>query len=235
MYSFESRVRYSELAENGRLSLDGIVNYMQDCTCFESEKLGVGMETTYGRQRMWVLNFWQIVIERYPKRGEKIRITTQACGSEKMFGYRNFMIQDEKDEMPVKAYSIWTLLDMKKGRPCLVQPEDIELYGIEEPLPLEKVSRKIPVPKEGGVERQGFFVQEYHLDTNHHVNNGQYVRMATAYLPEEFVVKEMRVEYRHQAMLGDMIQPVCYKMENGYLVSLQSGEGSVYCVVRFMG
>lgn len=139
MYSFESRVRYSELAENGRLSLDGIVNYMQDCTCFESEKLGVGMETTYGRQRMWVLNFWQIVIERYPKIGEKIRITTQAYGSEKMFGYRNFMIQDEKDEMPVKAYSIWTLLDMKKGRPCLVQPEDIELYGIEEPLPLEKV------------------------------------------------------------------------------------------------
>ena len=28
MYSFESRVRYSELAENGRLSLDGIVNYL---------------------------------------------------------------------------------------------------------------------------------------------------------------------------------------------------------------
>ena len=57
MYSFDSRVRYSELAENGRLSLDGIVNYLQDCTCFESEELGVGMETTYSRERMWVLNF----------------------------------------------------------------------------------------------------------------------------------------------------------------------------------
>ena len=30
MYTFESRVRYSELDENGRLSLEGIMNYFQD-------------------------------------------------------------------------------------------------------------------------------------------------------------------------------------------------------------
>ena len=234
MYSFESRIRYSELAENGRLSLDGIVNYLQDCTCFESEKLGVGMETTYGRGRMWGLNFWQIVVDRYPKLGEQIRITTQACGSEKMFGYRNFMIHDEAGDMVVKAYSIWSLLDMKKGRPCMVQPEDIELYGIEEPLPMEKVSRKIAVPKEGGQQQKGFQVQEYHLDTNHHVNNGQYVRMATAYLPDNFPVREMRAEYRRQAKLGDMIQPMRYEMEDGYLVVLQDPEGQVHCVVRFI-
>lgn len=234
MYSFESRVRYSELAENGRLSLEGIVNYLQDCTCFESEKLGLGMETTYGRQKTWVLNFWQIVINRYPKLGEPIRITTQACGSEKMFGYRNFMIHDEQNEIAVKAYSIWTLLDMKKGRPCMVQPEDIALYGISDPLPMEKVSRKIAVPKEGGEIQRGFLVQEYHLDTNHHVNNGQYVRMATAYLPEDFQVKEMRVEYRRQAKLGDMIQPVRYELSDGYQVVLQDPDGQVYCVVRLM-
>ena len=183
---------------------------------------------------MWVLNFWQIVVDRYPKLGEQIRITTQACGSEKMFGYRHFMIHDETGDMVVKAYSIWSLLDMKKGRPCMVQPEDIELYGIEEPLPMEKVSRKIAVPKEGGQQQKGFQVQEYHLDTNHHVNNGQYVRMATAYLPDDFPVREMRAEYRRQAKLGDMIQPMRYEMEDGYLVVLQDPEGQVYCVVRFI-
>ena len=163
---------------------------------------------------MWVLNFWQIVVDRYPKLGEQIRITTQACGSEKMFGYRNFMIHDEAGDMVVKAYSIWSLLDMKKGRPCMVQPEDIELYGIEEPLPMEKVSRKIAVPKEGGQQQKGF--------------------QATAYLPDDFPVREMRAEYRRQAKLGDMIQPMRNEMEDGYLVVLQDPEGQVYCVVRFI-
>ena len=235
LYSFDSRVRYSELAENGKLSPDGIVNYLQDCTCFESEELGVGMDTVYGRQKMWVLNFWQIVIDRYPDMGEHIKIATQACGSEKMFGYRNFLIYGEDGKAAVQAYSIWTLLDRVKMRPCMVSPEDIDLYGIADPLPLEKVSRKIPVPKEGGQEQKAFVVQEYHLDTNHHVNNGQYVRMATAYLPETFVIRELRVEYRSQAMLGDTIRPVRYEMPDGYLVALQDSAGKAYCVVRFMG
>ena len=65
MYTFDSRVRYSETDENGNLSLESLIDYMQDCTNFQSEDLGVGLE--YHRQKniMWVLNFWQIVIDEY--------------------------------------------------------------------------------------------------------------------------------------------------------------------------
>lgn len=182
---------------------------------------------------MWVLNFWQIVVDRYPKLGEQIRITTQACGSEKMFGYRNFMIHDEAGDMVVKAYSIWTLLDMKKGRPCMVQPEDIELYGMEEPLPMEKVSRKITVPKEGGQQQKGFQVQEYHLDTNHHVNNCQYVQMAMDYLPEDFCIHQMRAEYKQQARLNDVICPARAIEDNKTTILLNDQKNEPYAVVEF--
>ena len=43
-YSFNSRVRYSETGENGKLTLPGVLNYFQDCCTFESEQTGVGME-----------------------------------------------------------------------------------------------------------------------------------------------------------------------------------------------
>ena len=75
-------------------------------------------------------------------------------------------------------------------------------------------------------------VQEYHLDTNHHVNNGQYVRMATAYLPETFAIRELRVEYRSQAMLGDTIRPVRYEMPDGYLATRRILRGKAYCAVH---
>lgn len=32
MYSFDSRVRYSEVDEDRKLSLTGVINYMQDCS-----------------------------------------------------------------------------------------------------------------------------------------------------------------------------------------------------------
>ena len=50
MYTFDSRVRYSETDENGNLSLESLIDYMQDCTNFQSEDLGVGLE--YHRQRI---------------------------------------------------------------------------------------------------------------------------------------------------------------------------------------
>ena len=41
-YSFSGRVRYSEIGENGLLTLPGVLNYFQDCSTFQSEEVGLG-------------------------------------------------------------------------------------------------------------------------------------------------------------------------------------------------
>ena len=84
MYTFDSRVRYSEVGEDARITVNAIIDYMQDCTNFQSEDLGVGLEYHKKKQLMWVLNSWQIVIEKYPAMGEEITVGTQAYGFEKM-------------------------------------------------------------------------------------------------------------------------------------------------------
>ena len=43
MYQFESRIRYSETGEDGCLTLTGMINYLQDCSIFQSEDMGVGV------------------------------------------------------------------------------------------------------------------------------------------------------------------------------------------------
>ena len=43
MYSFESRIRYSEVDQNQELSVTGIINYLQDCSTFQSEDLNLGI------------------------------------------------------------------------------------------------------------------------------------------------------------------------------------------------
>lgn len=44
MYTIESRVRFSEVGEDGYLTIPAIVNYFQDCSTFQSEELGRGIE-----------------------------------------------------------------------------------------------------------------------------------------------------------------------------------------------
>ena len=56
-------------------------------------------------------------------------------------------------------------------------------------------------------------VRTEHLDSNHHVNNTQYVLMASRYLPSDFSLHQVRAEYRYQALLGDTMIPVVTKEE----------------------
>ena len=66
MYSFQSRVRYSECDENGRLSLVSMMNYLQDCSTFHSEDLGYGVGRLKAEGLGWILAAWEIEIERLP-------------------------------------------------------------------------------------------------------------------------------------------------------------------------
>ena len=54
MYTFNSRVRYSETDEYGQLSLVGIINYMQDCSTFQSEDARVGVEYLDSNHKAWL-------------------------------------------------------------------------------------------------------------------------------------------------------------------------------------
>ena len=84
-------------------------------------------------------------------------------------------------------------------------------------------------------EFPSFQVKAHHLDTNHHVNNGQYVLMAQEYIPADFAVKQMRAEYKSQAVLDSVIIPKVHEdEENGiYTVGLDSPDGETYAIVEF--
>lgn len=233
MYTFDSRIRYSEVGEDGRITISALMDYMQDCTNFQSQDLGVGLEFHKQKGLMWVLNSWQIVFDQFPKMGEKITVGTQSYGYEKMLGYRNFLITDKQGRRVAIANSVWVLIDLKKGRPTIVTPEIGDVYGKHEPLEMDYAPRKIPLP-EGGERKDSFIVREYHLDTNHHVNNRQYVQMAMEFLDKDAVVKELRVEYKKQAVLGDEMIPVVHQVnDRESIIVLKDGEGKPYAITQF--
>lgn len=232
-YAFHSRVRYSEVGEDEHLTLNGIINYFQDCSIFHSENVGLGLEALKKKKRGWFLSSWQIVVERYPALGENIEIATWPYVFKGFMGNRNFTIKSYNGEMLAYANSLWVFMDMEKNRPTLISKEFMDGYGVEEPLKMEYASRKIPIPKTSRMDKP-FPVRKYHLDSNHHVNNGQYVQMAREFIPQDFYIHQMRAEYKKSAMLGDIITPMVHMEEDVYTVSLCKKESEEpYVVVEF--
>lgn len=231
MYTFDSRIRYSETDETGALSLLGVINYLQDCSTFQSEDIGLGVEYLEEKKRAWLLSSWRIVIDRYPVLGERIKIGTWATSSKGIYGYRDFVIMDLVGNYLVRAESIWFFCDTEKMVPVRVMPEDVAAYGNEEALDLGKAPRKILIPEEYE-EGIPVIIATHHLDTNHHVNNAQYVDIAREAVPCTKMVKGIRADYKKAAVLGEVLVPRVTKTgEEEWTVVLADEAGEIRAVV----
>jgi len=238
MYNFISRVRFSEVGADEKMTLEALLDYFQDCSTFHSEDIGVGINYLKEVGMVWVLSSWQIVIYRYPKLCENITVGTFPYDFKGAIGYRNFFMKDESGNMLAVANSVWTLLDVEKMFPVKPTALMIEKYLIEEKMDMEYAPRKI-VMAEKGVEQEYIIVKKHQIDTNHHVNNGQYVRMAMGFLPEKYQIHQMRAEYRKSAMLNDIIVPTVRMVRSSETtgicqIALQTEDKTAnYCVVEF--
>ena len=228
MYELNSRVRYSETDIDAKLSLTGIMNYMQDCSTMQSEDAGVGIGYLGREKKAWLLSSWQIVIERRPVLGERIKVVTWPYAVKGLYALRNFAILDENGGYLVKANSYWFLMNTETGRPMRILESDTAPYGEFE---MEDAGRKIAVPKE--MEETGRLVVMKHLlDTNLHVNNAQYVDIARELVPAGTEIGEIRAEYRKAAVLGDEMVIKSTREGRSYLVSLCNSDGDVFANVE---
>lgn len=231
-YTFESKVRFSEVDHTKKMTLPGIINYFQDCSIFQSESLGLGVDYLAERRKAWVLSAWQVEVLRYPEIAEAVSVHTWATNFKGMLGERNFCMRDQAGGRIACANSVWVYMDLEKGRPTRPPEEEISLYGTGEPLDMGQVSRKIMLPDRMEAKAP-FAVKRYHIDTNEHVNNCQYVQMAMELMEDETVVHHLRAEYKKSAVYGDMIIPRAGSDAGRTVIDLCGRDGSPYAVVEF--
>ena len=231
MYEMTGRVRYSEVGPDGRLTLFAMINYFQDCCTEQSELLGIGVSFLKAQDLAWFIVSWQVRIRELPLLGTPIRVATR-LNMEGLFGARDFYILTIDGEELVHAHSIWMLMNTEKGIPIRIPSYMGDKYVYDPELRSNTAGRKIPVP--GGLRsEEPVEIHRYLLDTNDHMNNGQYVRLAEEYLPEGFPVRGLRVEYKNEAHAGDLLHPRTGNAEDRVTVVLTDGAEKVYAVVEF--
>lgn len=239
MYSFETKVRYSELNSDEIVRPEAIVNYLQDCVTFHSNSVGATVEFYRTENKAWVLNSWQIEIREQIKQDEELIIGTWPYDFAGAYGYRNFIIRDKDGKNLVEANTLWVLADTETGRPVKLSEKYTGFYKVEEKLPMEYMDRKIKLPENvQGRDKEPVTIRKAFIDTNGHVNNGRYVECAADYIPEGYKVKRIRAEYKRQAKYGETFYPVVYdnrgEAGNGILcISLNDENGKPYALVEF--
>ncbi len=238
MYEFDDRVRYSETDENGEMKVVSMINYLQDCSTFHSNDVGLSMEKLAEMKRAWLLSYWDIYIDRLPRFCEKITIGTSPYAFRGVIAKRNFWIKDGEGKYLLRADSQWFAFDPERMRPAKIDDAILKPFGkMENVLGLPESSRKIILPDEMTALPE-IVAQKHHIDSNHHVNNAQYIEMASEslyrYFPDANRWKRgrIRAEYQKAAVLNDVLYPKIGKRDDAIVVSLQSSTGDVFANVE---
>lgn len=240
MYSFTSHVRYSEIDENWKLTIPALIDYLQDCSTFQSDLLGMGPEHIASTKLAWMLNAWKIEIRELPRFNDEIVVSTWATGFKGLRASRNFTVRragDATDAGPiVRADSSWFMFDSNKGRPVRTPENESAPYlaDAEKDAPLDMPA----IPHVVRIEDEGeplvpVQVTAAHLDTNHHVNNAQYVAIALGALGERMPAAPLTldVHYSQAAKLGDVIYPHLHEQHGALTVTLDNADGKHYAIV----
>lgn len=232
MYEMNGRIRYSEVGYKKELTPVGLVNYFQDCSTFQSEDVGLGLEYFKELKRVWLLSGWQIDIRRMPLLGEEITVATWPYGFKGFIGYRNYTMTDINGEILAAANAIWTLVDLEKRVPVRVTQREIQGYQIMDPFDMEYLPRKVKVSGEEQ-KRSPILIGKERIDTNGHMNNGQYISLAEEFVPDDIFFDRIRVEYKKEVKYKDKVLPVIYNAKKSVTVVLENENGTVYAVVEF--
>lgn len=232
MYTYKTRVSFSRLDKKGKVPYHEILNYLQDCSTFQSESLGVGVEYLKSNNRAWILLAYKVQIFRELQSGEEIEVGTCPTEFYKVMANRQFYIKDKNGAFVVKAESIWSLLDTERRMPVRIREEDSCKYKTGQAFDSIHTSRKIRFSSEKEIVGK-LIVQGIDIDTNGHVNNANYLRMIYDYIPNDADYNQVEIVYNKEALQGEKIICAKYNEADGLGMSLESESGEIHAKIKF--
>ncbi|MCR5819736.1 MAG: hypothetical protein K6F94_02130 [Bacteroidaceae bacterium] len=233
MFSLKYKVTTSACDFKGQLKLFSALQMMQDCSEMWIDK-EPGVKQFFEEQNMTqLLATRQVEVVRIPHFKEELTVTTSVYEMKPMFGFRNTFIYDASGKPCYKTWSMGAFVDKSVGKLKRVDDATIASMTLEPKLEMNYGDRRIKLPEEKGEVLEDIRVMRSDIDYNHHVNNANYIRMAMELLPYDFEVRNMRVEYRIAAKLGDILSPTIYSISGKtYIISLSIGN-DVSTIIEF--
>lgn len=158
----------------GQWRPSAILETLQEAAGIHSELLGVGRGALIQQGVVWVLTRLEVVMDRYPKIGDRISVETFPMPVRRWFFPRYFIFRDDSGMEIGRAGSLWALLDIatrKMAAPDGVKqlmPDNSDLVA---PLGLPATVTEVS----GTLEKSSFFPAYTDLDVNMHVNNTKYM------------------------------------------------------------
>jgi acyl-ACP thioesterase len=207
-FSKEFSISSFDLNPKGQARLTTMANFFQEMAYHHANQLGFGYDDMKEKQTFWVLSRMRIRIDQYPVWDEKVRVETWHRGMDRIFGLRDFRVENSSGDLMGMASTAWLILDSRTRRPVRLVDE-VLLNSIGDGSVFKEGLEKIVLP-EKMVELSQHKVLFSDLDIVGHVNNVKYMEWCIdAAIDKDQTdseIQKLEINFTHEATLGDEIE-----------------------------
>lgn len=185
-----------------------ILSYMQDIAMLQSELLGVGRNFLEQKNISWIVTRYYVKIEDYPKYMDKIKVSTKAVGFNKLFAFRDFIIDEKCGKKLISANSQWMLIDSKNHKMRKIDDNFYNAYGVDKQRKVVNPFGKSVLPV--NINFKNEITAAYSdIDFNGHVNNRRYISWAINSIPKEilkqYILSEFDISFKKEILIDQCI------------------------------
>lgn len=221
-------VKETECDANYNIRLAALWDLMQDTADQDASNLGYNHETMQANGNFFALIRMNIKVHKYPKAREQIIVESFPSGGHTVFCVRNYNVYDIDNNLLAESVSLWTIVDIKTGRPLrpsLAYPNEEKFqtpYNGEVPNKIRKISE--------GEFLRAFIAEFCDIDGNNHVNNSRYINwLENCIRVDKSLIKELNTNYISETKMGELL--ICSIKNN--IFSMKDKEGNLKFLAEY--
>jgi medium-chain acyl-[acyl-carrier-protein] hydrolase len=237
-YQEQLSIKSYHTNQYGQASISSLFNILIEAAWAHAQVMDWGYDSLKSNNLFWVLSRMYFQVEKYPAWQDQITLNTWSAGTDGMYAYREYILENEKGEVILRASSAWLILDMETRKIFRLSeyrdtfPKRIDADACRAPKRIK--------PDVHPANLNFFPVLFSELDINKHFNSVKYVERVLDDFGIDFLNNhepaELEVNYLKEGQAGDSIGVTRKQLSESENLNclVRESDGADLCVIRIV-
>lgn len=188
-------------------TIPSVFNCMLEAAWAHAQIMDWGYDLLQKNNMFWVLSRLYVEIEKLPRWQEKIFLKTWSAGTDGMYAYREFILENERGEVVLRGNTAWLILDTESKKIVLLRDQKETFPRFEGHGVCREPKRLRPKKHEGEFNFEA--VKFSDIDVNRHFNSVKALeRVLDEYGVEfqnEYEAANVEINFLKEGLPGDRL------------------------------
>lgn len=238
-YQEKLTIKSYETNQYGKASIESLFNILIEAAWAHAQVMDWGYDDLKSNNLLWVLSRMYFKVEKYPDWQDRITLNTWSAGTDGMYAYREYVVENEYSEVVLRASSAWLILDIETRKIFRLSEFKDTFPKLDNANVACRQPKRIKAdlhPEDMKFNRVRFS----ELDINQHFNSVKYVERVLDDFGIDFLNRfepaELEVNYLKEAVAGDMIAVTRTNTSDQETLSgvIRQSDSANLCVMRIL-